>query len=174
MNTFLEKNFEFIADKKRDFIAALKDNRLIVLSEDDRKKKRFVRVDELDFPEKTAVQGWLKGYAKAVLVVCQVLKKDDSTGVLHLVCSDLTCNYDALTTNYKKRWQVEVFHKSLKSNANLAKSPTRTVRTQSNHVFMAIYATFKLECLDIANKLNPFALCRKLLINASRTAYARL
>ena len=62
----------------------------------------------------------------------------------------------------------------MKSNANLAKSPTRTLRTQSNHVFMAIYATFKLECLSIANKLNPFALCRKLLINASRTVYAQL
>ena len=69
---------------------------------------------------------------------------------------------------------MEVFHKSLKSNANLAKSPTRTLRTQSNHVFMAIYATLKLECLSIINKLNPFALCRKLLINASRSAYAQL
>ena len=38
----------------------------------------------------------------------------------------------------------------------------RTLRTQSNHVFMAIYATFKLECSGIANKLNPVALCRKL------------
>lgn len=170
-----EENFEFITGKGRHFIAALKDNRLIALSEEDRKKKRFVRVDELDFPEQTAVQGWLKGYAKAVLVVRQVFKnKDDSTGILHLVCSDLTCDYDAITTSYKKRWQVEVFHKSLKSNANLAKSPTRTLRTQSNHVFMAIYATFKLECLGIANKLNPFALCRKLLINASRSAYAQL
>ena len=170
-----EENFEFITEKGRHFIAALKDNRLIALSEDDRKKKRFVRVDELEFPEQTAVQGWLKGSAKAVLVVRQVFKnKDDSTGILHLVCSDLTCDYDAITTTYKKRWQVEVFHKSLKSNANLAKSPTRTLRTQSNHVFMAIYATFKLECLGIANKLNPFALCRKLLINASRTAYAQL
>ena len=90
------------------------------------------------------------------------------------MCSDLTCDYDAVTTTYKKRWQVEVFHKSLKSNASLAKSPTRTLRTQSNHVFMAIYATFKLECLSITNKLNSFALCRKLLINASRTAYAQL
>jgi SRSO17 transposase len=170
-----EENFEFITGKGRHFIAALKDNRLIALSEEDRKKKRFVRVDELDFSEQTTVQGWLKGYAKAVLVVRQVFKnKDDSTGVLHLVCSDLTCDYDAITTSYKKRWQVEVFHKSLKSNANLAKSPTRTLRTQSNHVFMAIYATFKLECLSISNKLNPFALCRKLLINASRSAYAQL
>ena len=108
-------------------------------------------------------------------MVRQVFKnKDDSTGILHLVCSDLTCDYDAITTTYKKGWQVEVFHKSLKSNSNLAKSPTRTLGTQSNHVFTAIYATFKLECLSITNKLNTFALCRKLLINASRTAYAQL
>ena len=157
-----EENFNFITDKGRHFIAALKDNRLIALSEEDRKKKRFIRVDELDFAEHTPVRGWLKGYAKAVLVVRQVFKnKDDSTGILHLVCSNLTCDYDFVTTTYKKRWQVEMFHKSLKSNASLAKSPTRTVRVQSNHVFMAIYAAFKLECLSITNKLSPFALCRQ-------------
>jgi hypothetical protein len=37
-----------------------------------------------------------------------------------------------------------------------------------------LFATFKLECLSITHKLNPLALCRKLLINASRTAYAQL
>jgi hypothetical protein len=55
---------------------------------------------------------------------------------------------------------VEVFHKSLKSNASLAKSPTRTLRTQSNHVFLSrgdICAAFKLECLSLKNKLSPFA-----------------
>ena len=170
-----EENFDFITDKGKHFIAALKDNRLVALSEEDKKSKRFVRVDELDIPEQTAVQGWLKGYTKAVLLVRQVFtNKDGSTGILHLVCSELTCDYNAITTTYKKRWNVEVFHKSLKSNANLAKSTTRTVRTQSNHIFMAICATFKLECLSIKNKLNPFALCRKLMINASRTAYAQL
>ena len=90
---------------QQHFIAALKNNRLVALSEKDRKEKRFVRVDALDFPEQTAVQGWLKGYAKAVRLVRQVFKnKDGSTGVLHLVCSDLTCDYDAMTTSYKKRW----------------------------------------------------------------------
>jgi hypothetical protein len=169
------ENFDFITRKGKHFIAALKGNRLIALSKEDKGKKRFVQVDKLDFPEQRAVRGWLKGYDKEVLAVRQVFKnKDGSTGILHLVCSDLTCDYDAITTGYKKRWQVEVFHKSLKSNANLAKSPTRTLLTQSNHVFMAIYATFKLECLSIANKLNPFALCRKLLIQASRVAYQEL
>jgi IS4 transposase len=86
----------------------------------------------------------------------------------------LTCGYDAITTAYKKRWQVEVFHKSLKSNANLAKSPTRALRTQSNHVFLAICAAFKLECLSVKNKLSPVVLSRKLLINASRSAYDQL
>lgn len=62
----------------------------------------------------------------------------------------------------------------LKSNANLAKSPTQTVRTQSNHVFISIYAVFKLECLSLKTKINPFALRLKLLINASRSAYAEL
>jgi Transposase DDE domain len=170
-----EENFDFITSKGCHFIGALKDNRLVALSEDARMNKRFVRVDELEFPEQTAVQGWLKGHAKAVLVVRQVFKnKDGSTGILHRVCSDLTCDYDALTTSYKKRWQVEVFHKSLKFNANLATSPTQTVRTQSNHVFMSICAVFKLVCLSLKTKMNPFALRLKLLINASRSAYAEL
>jgi hypothetical protein len=169
------ENFDFITSRGYHFIAALKDNRLIALNEEDKKNKRFIRVDKLDFPEQGFVRGWLKGYAKEVLVLRQIFKnKDDSTGILHLVCSNLTCDYDAITTNYKKRWKVEEFHKSLKSNASLAKSPTRTLRTQNNHVFMSIYATFKLECLSIVSKLNPFSLCRKLLINASRSAYNEL
>ena len=169
------ENFEFITGKGRHFIAALKDNRLIAVTEENRNNKRFVRVEDLNLPEQTVVRGWLKGYAKEVLVLRQVFtNKDGSTGKLHLASSDLTCSYDAITTTYKKRWQVEVFHKSLKSNANLAKSPTRTLRTQSNHVFLSICAVFKLECLSLKNKLSPFALCRKLLINASRSAYEQL
>jgi hypothetical protein len=170
-----KENFEFIRLRSKHFIAALKDNRLIALSVQDRQAKRFTRVDELNFPEKGIVRGYLKGYDQEVLLVRQVFThKDGSTATLHLVCSDLTCDYDAVTTIYKKRWKVEVFHKSLKSNASLAKSPTRTVRTQSNHVFMTICAVFKLECLSIKTCLNPFALCRKLLINASRSAYDQL
>jgi hypothetical protein len=134
-----------------------------------------LRVEELDIPEQTVVRGWLKSYREEVLVARQVFtNKDGSTGRLHLVCSDLTCSYDAIATTYKKRWQAEVFHKSLKSNADLAKSPTRTLGTQSNHVFLSICAAFKLECLSLKNKISPFALCRKLLIKASRSVYDEL
>jgi hypothetical protein len=89
-----EENFEFITARGKHFICALKDNRLVALSEEDKRQKRFTRVDELQIPEHDVVRGWLKGYAKEVLVVRQVFKnKDGSTGTLHLVCSDLTCGF---------------------------------------------------------------------------------
>jgi hypothetical protein len=102
----------------------------------------------------------------------QIFKnKDDSIGVLNLVCSDLTCEVESVTTIYKKRWKVEVFHKSLKTNAGLAKSPTRRVITQNNHIFMSIYAVFKLELLNIKHSLNHFALRTKLFLKATKQAF---
>lgn len=38
-----QENFEFILKKKKHFIAALKDNRLVALSREDKKQGRFVR-----------------------------------------------------------------------------------------------------------------------------------
>ncbi len=111
------ENFEFIVKKGKHFIAALKDNRLVALSEADRKQGRYQRIDRVSLLEKQAVRGWLKGYGKEVLLVRQVFtNKDGSTGILHLVCSDLTLDGEQVTTIYHKRWNVEVFHKSLKSN----------------------------------------------------------
>ncbi|MEI6709258.1 MAG: transposase [Methylococcales bacterium] len=77
-----------------------------------------------------------------------------------MVCSGLTCDGEQVATLYQKRWKVEEFHKSLKSNAGVAKSPTRTVTTQNNPIFMAIYAVFKLECLKIKCK-HTTLLCRQ-------------
>lgn len=169
------ENFEFIVKKKKHFIAALKDNRLVALSEEDKRQGRFVRIDTLELSDKQAARGWLKGYANAVLLVRQVFtNKDGSTGLLNLACSDLTCTGDEIAALYKKRWKVEVFHKSLKSNAALARSPTRRVITQNNHVFMSIYAVFKLECLNMKHKTNHFALRAKLFIKATRQAYSEL
>ena len=59
---------------------------------------------------------------------------------------------------YQKRWKVETFHKTLKGNAALAKSPAKTVRTQSNHCFMAIYSACRLEWISATHQMNHFAL----------------
>ena len=87
---------------------------------------------------------------------------------MFLACSDLTCDGETIETIYQKRWKVETFHKTLKSNAALSKSPTRRVRTQSNHCFMAIYAAAQLE------GLSPNHFGSRLYLKAIRYAFDEL
>jgi hypothetical protein len=105
----------------------------------------------------------------------QVLSnKDDSTGTLYRISNDLSATVAPLETIDQKRWKVELFHKCIKSNTSMAKSPTRTVRTQSNPIFMPLYATARLEILSAQQGLNKFALKSKLYINAMRQAFDEL
>ena len=86
---------------------------------------------------------YLEGVAFALLLVKQVFtNEDDSTGILYLVTSDTTLDGNGITTIYQKRWNVEPYHKSLKQNASLEKSPTQTVTTQTNRFFAALYGYF--------------------------------
>ncbi|HSN76785.1 MAG TPA: IS701 family transposase, partial [Anaerolineae bacterium] len=71
-------------------------------------------------------------------------------------------------------WQVEEYHRSLKQNASLAKSPTRTVTTQTNHFFAALCAYVKLERLRSGTKLNHYALKTKLYVAALQSAFEQL
>ena len=160
---------------EKDFVCAVKKNRMVALSEEDAQAKRFVRIEKLDWSEDTVFTVWLKDVPFPVHLVRQTYEnKDGSTGTLYLVSSDTTLSREALLAVYQKRWPVEVFHKSLKQNAALGKAPVRRVRTQSNHVFAALYAVFKLECLKIKQNMNHFALRTSLYIKATRTAFDEL
>jgi len=79
-----------------------------------------------------------------------------------------------MTAIYQKRWNVEPYHKSLKQNASLEKSPTQTVTTQTNHFFAALCGYIKLELLKSETKLNHFALKSKLYLHALHAAYTKL
>ncbi len=111
-----------------------------------------------------------------LLLVKQVFKneEDGSEGVLYLLSSDLTLDYERSTTIYQRRSKVEEYHKSLKSNVSLAKSPTKTIRTQSNHCFASIYAIVKLERMKLATKMNHFALRARLCVKAVQAAFKEL
>ena len=170
-----KENFEFIAKHNKEFISAIKSNRLIALTLEDKHQGNFVRVDELELSDKQSIRGYLRGYDKEILLVRRIFtNKNGSIGILNLVCSDLTLNGDSISTIYEKRWKVEEFYKSLKHNVDMAKSPTKTIRTQSNHIFLSILSFFKLECLKIKHKLNHFAIRTKLLIKANQMAYEQL
>lgn len=170
------ENMRFVKNElKRDFIMPLKTNRKVALSLVDKKQGRYGRVDELDIEPDTVLTIYLESVAFPLHLVKQVFtNRDGSTGILYLVTSDLSLTYDGITTNYGKRWHVEPYHKSLKQNASLSKSPTKIVRTQSNHVFASLCAYIKLEMLKVATNTNHFALKAKLYTNALQSAFQTL
>ena len=160
---------------ERDFVMPLKTNRKVALSLEDKKQGRYGRVDALDIEPDTRLTIYLEGVDFPLHLVKQVFTNGDgSVGILYLVTSDLDLSYDGITTIYGKRWNVEPYHKSLKQNASLAKSPTKTITTQSNHFFASVCAYIKLEMLKVATKINHFALKAKLYVNALQSAFQTL
>ena len=162
-------------EHKKDFIMPIKTNRKIALSKTDKLNGKYVTVSELELKEGATYKIYIEAVEFPLLLIKQIFKNDDSSeGVLYLVSSDLTLTYDNIATIYQRRWKVEEYHKSLKQHVSLCKSPTKRVRTQSNHIFAAIYAFFKLEFLSIKAKLNQTSLRTKIYISANRAAFEEL
>ncbi len=108
-------------------------------------------------------------------LVRQVFTNDDgSTGVRYLATSDLTLDTDQIITMYQKRWKVEEYHRSLKQNASLAKSPTRTETTQTNHFVAALWAFVKIELLKVQTNKNHYQLKAQLYFAALQQAFQEL
>jgi DDE superfamily endonuclease len=159
----------------RDFICPLKANRKVALSKADKQQGRYTRVDTLDLEAQATREIYLEGVDFPLILVKQVFTNEDgSSGIRYLASSDTTLAFDDLTTTYHKRWGVECYHKSLKQNVSLAKSPTQTVTTQTNHFFAALCGFVKLERLKMKTHLNPFALKSKLYLNALHSAFSTL
>jgi hypothetical protein len=162
-------------DLHTDFIFPLKENRKVALSQEDKLAGRYGSVSAVQL-EANAVQAiWLEGVDFPLLLCKQVFtNKDGSQGVLYLVTSDTALCATSIQTIYQKRWKVEEYHKSVKSNASFAKSPTKTIRTQSNHIFACLWAYVKLESLRIKTRMNHFAMKGRLYQAALASAYREL
>lgn len=170
------ENMLFIRhDLEKDFIMPLKANRKVALSEQAKRDGQWVRLDQVTLEANTALEIYLESVDFPLLLTKQVFANEDgSTAIQYLVSSDTTLTADQITTIYRKRWNVEPYHKSLKQNASLEKSPTHTVTTQSNHLFASLCAYVKLEWLRKSTKLNHFALKTKLYIAALHSAFDSL
>jgi hypothetical protein len=168
-------NMSFINRKKKIFIFDMQSNRQAVLSKEDRDAGNWTRIDELKIPNNKPVVVWLKDLEFPVLLSKQLFtNKDDSTGYRFLVSNDLSLTDDQFTTIYKKRWSVEEYHKSLKQNVSIGKSPTRTEKTQTNHLCASMLGYIKLEKLKFANKMNHFAMKTKIYNQALKAAFKEL
>ncbi len=161
--------------QQRDFICPRKTNRKVVLHQEDKHQGRYARGDTLELEAHATRAIYLKGVDCPLVLVKQVFTNEDgSIGMRSLVSSETTLSFDTLTTIYHERWQVECYHTSCKQNVSLAKSPTQTVTTHTNHFFAALCGFIKLERWKMGTKLNHFALKSKLYLNALSSAFATL
>ena len=94
--------------------------------------------------------------------------------MLDFVSHDLHMDAKRLYEVYQKQWRIEAYHKSMKQNARLSQSPTKRIRTPSNHVFAWMIADCKLEALKIKTKLNHFAIKYRLILRANQIALQEL
>ena len=166
-------NMKFIHERRKYFIFDLKSNRLATLG--DRNKPNWQNINKLDLQAFKPTKVWLKDVELAILLIKQVFtNKDGSTGIRYLATNNLNLTSDDFNDIYKRRWSVEEYHKSFKQNTGITKSPTRTVKTQSTHIFASIVSYVKLERYKFSTKLNHFALKSKLYINAAKAAFKEL
>ncbi len=170
------ENMLFIHRRGKVFIFDLKVNRLAARNQAERNNAQFVRIDELPLAENTPTRLYLKDLEIQVTVCKQVFRNENRAvqGVRFLVSNDLKLSAEQFQRLYKKRWSVEEYHKSLKQNTAIGKSPTRRVRTQLNHLFASIVAYVKFERLKFAHGLNQFALKSKLYMSAIKAAFKEL
>ena len=166
-------NMEFVNTNNSKFVFAIKANRKVALSEQDKQEGRFVSIKDLELEERSMVV-WLKQLDFPVVVTCQVFKNGDDTAALYLASNDLELTRGQMTTIYKKRWKVEEFFKSIKSNTGFAKSPTRKVTTQKSHFIASMIAFNYFELLKIRKDKSHFAMKNYLRIIAMRTAREEL
>lgn len=158
-----------------DFIFPLKENRKVALSEADKLAGRYINITLVPSEANAVIEIWLERVDFPLLLCKQVFtNKDGSQGVLYLVTSDIDLCASDISAIYQKRWKIEEYHKSVKSNASFAKSPTKTIRTQSNHIFACLWSYVKLESLRIKTKMNHFAMKSRLYRAALASAYREL
>lgn len=171
-----KENFDFVHfELKKYFVSAIKNNRLVALNEKDQIAGQFQQVKQLTIQKDRAITVWLKGIDFPMRIIKRVFtNKDGSKGELYTVTNDLDLEELSISTIYDERWGVEVFHKGLKQNVGLEKSPTKNRVTQANHVFACMIAWAKLEMLAKWEVSNQFALKARLYVKALQAAFEEL
>jgi IS4 transposase len=162
-------------DLRRDLVMPLKCNRKVALSQAEKGRGQYVTVSALALPVDETREVWLEEVGFPLLLTKQIFTNEDgSQGTFYLVTGDLTIDPDRIQELYQRRWSAEVYHKSLKQNAALERSLTRTETTQRNHLFAGLCAYLKLGGLQWRMRLNHFASKSKIYTSAVKAAYSEL
>ena len=103
------ENMRYIKEKLgKEFIMPLKANRKVALSLEEKKRGNYKEVGSVELEAGTMREIYVEQVEFPLFVVKQVFKNEDgSEGVLYLVSSDVTLDYERLTTIYQNggRWR---------------------------------------------------------------------
>ena len=176
-NWFCSKeNMNFIHNElNKLFIIGIKSNRLVALSDEDKRKGNYHKISALELKDEEAIKVFVKSVKYPLLLIKKIFTNENgSKGVLYLVTNDIKLNGNDIYAIYQKRWKIEEYHKSIKQNTSLCKSPTKKMKTQKNHVFASICAFVRLEMLKLKSSMNHFALKAKMTIFANIASFENL
>jgi hypothetical protein len=169
------ENMKFILKHRKHFICPLKSNRKVALSKEDKLQGRWHKLETLALKENEPCLIYLEGLETPVRLLKQIFTNEDGKeAVQYLITSHTKLSNDDIIQSYQRRWRVEEYHKSLKQNVSLERSPTQTETTQTNHFFAALCGYIKLERLKIKTKQNHFALKSKLYLKGLVSAFQTL
>lgn len=133
------KNINYILSIKKNLIGAVKSNLEVTLSKEDHTKGKFVKISQVKLNPGDLKEVYIRSVNQTVLICKDVFtNKDNSECELYLLCTDLNKTYQFIISTYQERWGIEDYHKSLKNNTSLEKSPTRCSQTQKTH-FLPVY-----------------------------------
>jgi len=169
------ENMIFIDEQLgKHFVFGLKSNRNVALSEDDKIKGNYCKIRDVDMEGCSSRLVYLKGYDKPLLVTRLFVKNgNDGEAIYSYLVTNEIVNSD-VPAIYKKRWKVEEYHKSLKQNLKIEKSPTTSIVSQNNHILLSVCGFVKLEKLKQNYKMNHFALKEKIYIKALNIAFKEI
>jgi hypothetical protein len=159
----------------KHWLGAVKSNHQVAGSVADRAAGRFMPIRSLSLAVGAPQLVYLRALQEPVLVCVDILpNKDGSVGEQWLLTTDTGASYQQILSTYQLRWGIEDYHKSLKNNTSLQRSPARRPQTQTTHLLASVCAFVKLEAIKLHHRTNQFALKSRLYIKAIQAAFAEL
>ena len=97
-----------------------------------------------------------------------------NTKYSYIITNDMKVDQFNLFEIYQKRWRIEEFHKNIKQNFKIEKSPTKVIVTQINHILFTFLSFLKMEQIILKSKTNIFYLKQNIFMEALRNSYQTL
>jgi len=103
-----ENMMHFKVELEKDFIMAIKSNRTIALSLEDKIKKNYQSLESVKLENNSTLEVYIEGVKFPLYLSKQIfINKNESTGILYLMTSDPKLSFDDINRIYHKRWKIE-------------------------------------------------------------------